>query len=82
MREAVPWNFAVLGEAANSVPDADRDAHSEIPWHAIIGLHNRIVHSYGAIDDNTVWEVIQRGIPDLVPRLRALLGEGELRKLR
>ena len=73
--EAVLWNLTVLGEAANNVPPSVRDAHPEIPWRAISGLRNRIVHGYVGIDDNTVWQVIREGIPDLLPQLRALLGE-------
>jgi uncharacterized protein with HEPN domain len=73
--EAVLWNLATLGEAANNVPEDVREAHEAIPWHAIIGLRNRIVHGYGVIDDQTVWEVIQAGVPELMPQLSALLDE-------
>ena len=75
--DAVLWNITILGEAAGRIPGAVREAHSEIPWHAITGMRNNIVHGYDGIDDNTVWEVIQEGIPELMPHLRALLSEAE-----
>ena len=72
--DAVLWNLTILGEAANNVPDSVRDAHPEIPWRAVSGLRNRIVHGYVGIDDNTVWQVIREGIPELLPQLRDLIG--------
>ena len=73
--EAVLWNLTVLGEAAHNIPEEVHEAHQEIPWHAITGMRNRIVHGYGLIDDDTVWAVVSEGIPELVPQLQALLGE-------
>lgn len=73
--EAVLWNLTVLGEAANNVPEPVQEAHEDIPWHAITGMRNRIVHGYGAIDEDTVWAVVSEGIPELTPQLRSLLGE-------
>lgn len=73
--EAVLWNLATLGEAANNIPEDVRDVHRDVPWHAIIGMRNRIVHGYGVIDEETIWEVIRTGIPELTPQLRALLAE-------
>jgi len=72
--DAVLWNLTILGEAANNVTDSVCDAHPEIPWRAISGLRNRSVHGYVGIDDNTVWQVIREGIPELLPQLRDLIG--------
>lgn len=76
--EAVLWNLTILGEAANNVPLSIRDTHSEIPWRAISGLRNRIVHGYLGIDNDTVWQVIREGIPELLPQLRGLLVEASV----
>ena len=45
-REAVLWNYTILGEAASQVPAEIRDAHSTIEWAQAIRLRNRIVHGY------------------------------------
>ncbi|MDE0668078.1 MAG: DUF86 domain-containing protein [Acidimicrobiia bacterium] len=75
INDAVLWNLAILGEAANSVAESIRNAHPEIPWREITGMRNRLVHGYLRIDDNTLWEVICEGIPELLPQLRELIGE-------
>ena len=60
--DAVLWNIAVLGEAANNVPDAVQQAHTEIPWPDITGTRNRIVHGYGSIREQIVWEIVSGGV--------------------
>ena len=65
--------IALIGEAAKHVPDAVRDAHPEVPWVSIIGTRNLIIHDYLGIDDDSVWEIIHKNIPELLPRLHALL---------
>ncbi|WP_089802358.1 HepT-like ribonuclease domain-containing protein [Cellulomonas sp. KH9] len=38
VRDALPWNFAVLGEAANQVSQATRDQHPDVPWRQAAGM--------------------------------------------
>ena len=73
--ESVLWNLTILGEAANNVPVPIQDAHPEIPWRAITGLRNRIVHGYLSVVDDTVWQVVHEEIPNQLPQLRELIGE-------
>lgn len=73
--DATLRNLQLIGEAATRIPDEVRQNHSEIPWHAVIGIRNRLAHSYLAISDSIIWGVIQEAVPDLLPALRALLRE-------
>ena len=75
--DATLRNLQLIGEAATHIPDEVRQAHSEIPWHAIIGTRNRLAHSYLAISDSIIWGVIQEAVPELLPALRNVLGTGE-----
>ena len=71
--QAVLWNLTVLGEAANHLPESTIETRLDIPWGAIIGMRNRLIHGYGNIDPLIVWEVVQSAIPTLIPQLEALL---------
>ncbi len=75
VRDATLWNIGILGEAANNIPPAFREAHPEIPWRDIIDARNRVIHGYGSIDEDVAWDIISRDIPELIPHLRALLAE-------
>jgi len=43
---SVLYSIAVIGEAAKSISPAFKAAHPDIPWRAIAGIRDRIVHEY------------------------------------
>lgn len=49
-RDALLWNFTVLGEAAPQLPDGFKSAHPAVNWARPSQLRNRIVHGYWSID--------------------------------
>jgi len=71
--QAVLWNLTVLGEAANHLPGSTIETQLDIPWGAIVGMRNRLIHGYGSIDPLIVWDVVQSAISTLIPQLEALL---------
>lgn len=75
--DATLFNLALIGEAATKLPEATRDANPEIPWRQIIAMRNRIIHGYGAVEPDLVWAAIDHDVPQLIPRLFALLAETE-----
>jgi uncharacterized protein with HEPN domain len=52
---AVVRAIEIVGEAVSKVSAETRAEHSTIPWPAIIGMRNRIVHAYFDIDSDIVW---------------------------
>ncbi|WP_278286776.1 DUF86 domain-containing protein [Tepidiforma thermophila] len=66
-------NLQVIGEAARALPQETRDLAPDVPWPAIIGMRNVLVHGYFDIDTAIVWEAASRDLPALRPRLEALL---------
>ncbi len=74
--EIVLFNIERIGESATRVPQEIRDANPRIPWGDMIGARNRIIHGYDCIDEGAIWEIIQTGVPALLPKLREL-AEGE-----
>src|SRR5213076_2482670 len=49
-RDALLWNFTVLGEAASQVSAEVKASSPEIPWQQPVRLRNRIIHGYWSID--------------------------------
>ena len=73
--DATLRNIELIGEAATHIPEAVREAHSEIEWRQIVGVRNQVAHGYLGIDDDTIWSIIQTSIPELLAALRRLLEE-------
>ena len=65
MRFASIKQLEIIGEAANSLTDEFKRRFSDVEWRAIIGLRNILVHHYFGIDENVVWDIIQKDVPEL-----------------
>jgi len=62
---AVVKSIEILGEAVKKIPDDIRTQYPEIPWKAIAGMRDMLVHEYWGIDTNVVWATVQEGLPPL-----------------
>jgi uncharacterized protein with HEPN domain len=65
----------VVGEAAGRVTRATQSAAPDIPWALVASMRNRLIHAYFDIDHNVVWKTATEELPDLLPKLRALVAE-------
>ncbi|MEA3276157.1 MAG: HepT-like ribonuclease domain-containing protein [Pseudomonadota bacterium] len=63
----------VIGEAASKISEDARSANKHLPWTAIVGMRNRLVHGYFDIDTDIVWRTVTEEIPDLLSRLREIV---------
>lgn len=70
---AVLRAIEVIGEAANKVSEDIRIVDASIPWTAIVGIRNRLIHAYFDVDTEMVWETVQVEIPEILVKLKALL---------
>lgn len=70
---AVARALEIVGEAATRVSAETRAANAAVPWAAIIGMRNRMVHAYFSIDHEIVWQTVSSELPRLLPVLQAAL---------
>ena len=63
----------IVGEAASRISAETRQAITEIPWPAVIGMRNRLVHAYFDINYDTVWKIIKDELPVLIAALESAL---------
>ncbi len=75
LQDAVIRNIEIVGEAASRLSPEFAARHAEIPWRDIVGMRHRLIHGYLKVNLDTVWEVVERDLPALAPKLRALVGE-------
>jgi uncharacterized protein with HEPN domain len=66
-------HLQIIGEAARRLPEEIRNLAPDIPWHKIIGMRNILVHGYFAIDLDVVSDAGQQDVPELKPKIEALL---------
>jgi uncharacterized protein with HEPN domain len=70
---AVERALEIIGEAARLVSPTFKTDHAEIPWKEIIGQRNVLAHEYGEINQERIWLVASRRIPELIHLLEPLL---------
>ena len=70
---AVERGLEIIGEAAHNVSPDFRLKYPEIPWKGIIGQRNVLVHEYGAIKQDLIWEVVTVHLPDLAAKLEQMV---------
>jgi uncharacterized protein with HEPN domain len=66
-------NIGIIGEAASRLSPELAAGHAEAPWRDIVGMRHRLIRGYLKVNLETVWQVVERDLPALAPKLRALL---------
>ena len=72
-REALLWNFTVLGEAASLVPAELRERYPDVPWRQPVRLRNRVVHGYWSIDLQVLHTTAVNQLPGVAAQIRHIL---------
>jgi uncharacterized protein with HEPN domain len=72
LQDAVIRCLEVLGEATKRLSSEVRLANSEIPWRAMAGMRDVLVHAYDQIDLEEVWMAYQR-FPEIRRQVAAIL---------
>lgn len=65
IHDAVVRNLQTLAESSQRLTDEIKLSEPGVPWRAIAGFRNILVHDYLAIDIDAVWLVISRELPPL-----------------
>ena len=75
---AVVRLLEIIGEAANKIPTEECLKYPEILWYAIVSMRNRLIHAYGDIDLDIVWQVVKENLPSLIEQLRVIIANFQL----
>ena len=73
--DAVVRNLEVLGEIAKRVPEETRALAPDIPWRAIAGFRDVLIHDYFNVDLDIVADAALVKVPELSEPLERLLKE-------
>lgn len=74
-QDAVLRNIEIMGEAAKKLSTTLKEAHSDIPWRDMAGMRGRVIHHYFGVNLDIVWNIRQTQIPQLIPKITAILSE-------
>ncbi len=75
--DAVIRNLEILGEASKILPDNIKEKYSYIPWRKIITTRNKVIHEYGTVNLETVWEIANDELPLLKEQISMIYKKNE-----
>ena len=70
---AIAHLVQIIGEAANRTSEATRTALPSVPWSHIIGMRHRLVHDYGNINYDVLWDTATNDLPPLIAALEKFI---------
>ena len=73
VQDAVIRNLEIIGEAAKRISEDYRAAHPEIPWRALAGLRDVLIHQYEGVELERVWVIVEKDLPPLKRAIAELL---------
>lgn len=65
LHDAVIRRIEIIGEAIKNIPIDFKDRYPDIPWRAISGMRDILIHEYFGIDLKLTWKVVILKIPEL-----------------
>jgi uncharacterized protein with HEPN domain len=74
-RDALLWNFTVLGEAASQLSADLTRRFPDVPWRRPAQLRNRIVHGYWSVDVQILHTTAIEQLPTFAEQLRDVIDE-------
>lgn len=78
VQDAVVRNLQTLAESSQRLSDTAKGTEPAVPWRAISGFRNILVHDYLGLDVDVIWQVVNRELRPLqaaLTRMAARLHE-------
>jgi uncharacterized protein with HEPN domain len=72
LRDAVIRQLMIIGEASANLSAPFLEKYSDVPFHKIIGMRNRMVHGYWQVKDEIVWDACKSDLPELKEKLLSI----------
>ena len=65
IQDAVIRNLQTMAESSQRLSEHAKSLATQVPWRAIAGFRNIIVHDYLGVDLDMVWQVVSTDLPTL-----------------
>ncbi len=69
VQDAVIRNFEIIGEATKKVSNDYKQVYYDIPWKAMSGMRDKLIHDYIGVDIAVIWKTIKEDLPPLKKKL-------------
>ena len=72
-QDAVIRQFEIVGEATKNLTLTIKQKSAHVPWKAIAGTRDVLIHQYFGVDLGAVWQYAKTDLPALKEEVRRLI---------
>ncbi|MBM3126700.1 MAG: DUF86 domain-containing protein [Chloroflexi bacterium] len=65
LQDAVVRRLEIIGEASGRVSEETQQKYPHLPWQAMKGTRNKIIHEYDSIELSIIWDILQQDLAEL-----------------
>lgn len=73
LQDAVLRRLEIIGEASNRISAETQARYPHLPWLAMKGTRNRVIHEYDSVEIEIIWDIVEMDIPSLIAELEKIL---------
>jgi len=72
--DAVLRNLEIIGEAVKNISEETRQNYPDVKWRKIAGFRDIVAHQYFGVNEETVWDIVENEIPNLLEIVKTMSG--------
>lgn len=70
--DSMMFRLIQISESAHNLSEEFKNSNENIPWIAIYGLRNRIVHDYGNVDLSIIFNTLKNDVKDVKNLIKSI----------
>ncbi len=73
LQDAVIRRVEIIGEAAAHLSEETKASFPNLPWQDMTDMRNFLIHQYGDVDPQVVWDTVKLDLPPLITSLERVV---------